>query len=134
MITEDIIILRVYKLCYLDSNEHNQDKRRIVYTRNKERHNEAFSDSEQRISNSMMWSRKVELRNFHEEDVLKLVNELWVLVFIVLFACIVTNDDRPGKSADKTTDAKDRVHCFASIAVARIGQIMELEEAKPNCC
>lgn len=82
----------------------------------------------------MMRSWKVKLWNFHEEDVFKLVNELWVLIFIVLFTCKVANDNRPGKSADEATDAKDRVHSLTSIAVTRVGEVMKLEEAEPNCC
>ena len=51
-----------------------------------------------------------------------------------MLAWVVANDDRPGKSADEATNAKDRVHCLASITVVRIGQVMEVEEAEPNCC
>lgn len=54
-------------------------------------------------------------------------------MLIVLSACKVSNDDRPCKSADETTDAKDRVHCLASIAMYRIDEVLKLKEAEPNC-
>lgn len=80
----------------------------------------------------MVRGRQVKLRYFQVVSVFKAVYELRVLHLVVVLARDVADEDGPGQAADEAAHTEDGVHHLAAVAVAGVGHVVELQEAKPN--